>query len=388
MFRFILFSTLYFLFSHTMAEDYYAMLGVSKTANEEEIKRAYRRLAQQYHPDRKGGDEQKFKKINEAYQVLSHKEKRAQYDRFGHAFSGGAPGAGQGFSGFEGFDVNFDNFNFGDMGDISDIFESFFGGLGGKKRKTYTRGSDLQVMQNITLEEAYKGMKKHLDFELFVSCATCNGMGYFGKEGTKTCEACNGRGEVKEVRRSFFGNFQQIRSCEKCFGSGQIPNKVCSACKGKGRVKQSKTVNVEILPGVLDGQLIKITGAGEAGERGAATGDLYVQVRIQPHKTFKRQGDDLLIVKEISPLAILLGKKIEIPTLSGEKIWAEIPAGFNLSEQLRVPGRGMPHFGSSAKLTTSSHSHGDLYVKFEIRAPKKVSHKAKKIFEDLEGEIE
>lgn len=358
--------------------DYYKILGVTKTASDDEIKRAYRKLAQEHHPDRPTGNEKKFKEINEAYQVLSNKEKRAQYDRFGKTFNGaggpGFSGFGNG-AGFEGFD-----FNFGDMGDISDIFETFFTGMGGKRRKTYTRGSDLQFVQEVTLEEAYRGIKKDIKFKAFEACKECVGLGYFEKEGTASCSTCDGRGEIKEVRNSFFGAFQQVRACGKCNGTGQIPNKVCGSCKGAGRIIGAKSLQVEILAGVADGQLIKVPGVGEVGERGAPAGDLYIQVRVAPHKMFRREHDDLVVIKTLQVADLLLSSQFEIPTISGEKLTIEIPAGFDLRQRLKVAGKGMPHFGRSGK--------GDMFVEFDIRAPKKVSAKAKKIIEELKGELE
>lgn len=359
-------------------EDYYKILGVSKTATDEDIKKAYRKLAQEHHPDRPTGNEKKFKEINEAYQVLSNKDKRAQYDRFGKTFSGnggpGFSGFGNG-AGFEGFD-----FNFGDMGDISDIFETFFTGMGGKRRKTYTRGSDLQFVADITLEEAYRGLTKDVQFKAFESCKECAGLGYFEKEGTTSCTTCDGRGEIKEVRNSFFGAFQQVRACGKCNATGQIPNKVCSSCKGSGRIMGTRALKVEILPGVADGQLIKVPGVGEVGERGAPAGDLYVQVRVAPHKTFLRERDDLVTVKPLKVVDLLAARSFEIVAIGGEKVSIEIPPGFDLRQRLKVAGKGMPHFGRSGR--------GDLYISFEVRAPKKVSAKVKKIIEELSGEFE
>ncbi len=362
-----------------MAGDYYKILGVEKNSSDDDIKKAYRKLAQQYHPDKASGNEQKFKEINEAYQVLSNKEKRAQYDRFGKTFTGGQ-GGGAGFSGFQGFDFSNINFDMGEMGDLGDIFESMFGSMGGKRRKTYTRGNDLQAIQQITLVEAFTGVKKELRFKTMIACEPCTGLGYFSKEGTKQCETCNGRGEVKEVRNSFFGNFQQVRACDKCFGTGQIPNKICNTCKGAGRTQQTKVLTVDILPGVSDTQLIKLAGMGEAGERGAPAGDLYVQVMIAPDKVFRRQGEDLFIKHEVRLTDVLLNKKLSLPSISGKQISIEIPAGFNLAEQLKVSGEGMPRFGSS--------SRGNLYVSFEVKTPKKISSKAKQLLTDLENELD
>lgn len=348
-----------------MAKDYYKILGVEKGANEEEIKKAYRKLAHKYHPDKAGGDDKKFKEINEAYQILSDKQKRLQYDRFGNVFSGG-----QGFGGFdfsqgpEGFDFGFgfDPSNMEDLSNVSEIFDAFFEGLGVKRRKTYHRGADLEVEKNITLEEAFRGLGAGVRVETFISCVSCAGLGHFSKEGFTKCSTCDGRGEIRETRQSFFGQFSQVRTCSRCQGQGEIPNKLCRDCFGSGRVKSAREVEVNLAPGIADGQLIKIVGAGQAGERGAGAGDLYVRVKIKPHPIFKRAGDNLILRRDLDILSVLDGKKVEVPMLSGGKIMVEIPVGFNLRDQLRIPCEGMPRFGSSHR--------GDLYVEFDIKVPK------------------
>lgn len=355
-----------------MAKDYYKILGVEKGANEEEIKKAYRKLAHKYHPDKAGGDDKKFKEINEAYQILSDKQKRAQYDRFGNVFSGGqGPFAGGGFGGFdfsqgpEGFDFGFgfDPSNMDDLSNVSEIFDAFFEGLGvRRKRKTYHRGADLEVEKQITLEEAFRGSAEKVKVETFVGCQNCSGIGHFPKDGFTKCVTCDGRGEIRETRQSFFGQFSQVRTCSRCQGQGEIPNKICRDCSGSGRLKSAREVEVNLAPGIADGQLIKIVGAGQAGERGAGAGDLYVRVKVKPHHTFKRIGDDLAVRKDLDILAVLAGRKIEIPTLSGGKVQVEIPVGFNLRDRLRISGEGMPRFGTSGR--------GDLYVEFDIKVPK------------------
>ncbi|OGY99600.1 MAG: molecular chaperone DnaJ [Candidatus Liptonbacteria bacterium RIFCSPLOWO2_01_FULL_52_25] len=364
-------------------KNYYKILGIEKSATDDEVKKAYRRLAHQHHPDKTGGDEEKFKEINEAYQVLSDGQKRAQYDRFGTADSMGGGFGGQQWGGFQGgippnrgdgFGFNVDPHN---MGDLGDIFETFFEGLGVKpRRRTYERGSDLELVEEISLEEAFRGVTKHLKIETFVRCETCKGQGVEAKAGFSTCAACNGQGEIKENRRTFFGSFSQVRACEKCRGTGQVPNKACAACKGAGRVTSKREVSVEILPGIEDGQLIKIKNAGEAGERGTAAGDLYVRIKVRPHSHFERHGADLMVRNELNIVDLLLGKKIEVPTISGGKINVEIPAHFNLKDNLRIGGEGMPRFGS--------YGRGDLLVNFIVKAPKKLSGKAKKMLEELE----
>lgn len=374
-------------------------MGVEKNASEEEIKKAYRTLAHKHHPDKSGGDAAKFKEINEAYQVLSDKMKREQYDRFGtaepfgYAHSGPFGGFGQGpvWGGFQGA-PNWEGFDFsggqnsGDFGDLGDIFESFFEGLGVKpRRRTYERGSDLEILAEITLEEAFRGATKELKIKTFVRCAHCKGQGADASAGFTKCSTCGGQGEIREQRRTFFGSFSQVKQCDKCRGSGQIPNKVCGVCKGSGRMTGEKDIKVEILPGIEDGQLIKIKEGGEAGERGTAVGDLYVKVKVKPHATFERRGSDLIVKKELKFFDLLLGKKIEIPTISGGKINVEIPAHFNLKENLRISGEGMPRFGSGGS-TWLTASRGDLLINFIIKAPKKPSVKTKKILEELEGE--
>lgn len=371
-----------------MPKDYYQILGIQKTASDEEVKKAYRKLAHQYHPDKTGGDDKKFKEINEAYQVLSDKTRRLQYDRFGSVESmDGFPGGGAQWGGFPGggFPGGMPNWEggFEGMGDINDVIESFFEGLGVRpRRKTYDRGSDLEVQEQITLEEAFRGVTRVIRLRTFVQCEKCKGKGAEAGVGFDKCQTCDGHGEVREQRRTFFGSFSQVKVCEKCHGSGEIPKKACSACKGAGRIEADHAINVEILPGVEDGQLIKIKGMGEAGDRGAAAGDLYVRVRVKPHATFERVDDDLIVSRELKVLDLMLGKKMEVPTISGGKVAVEIPVGFNLKDNLRIHGEGMPKFGGSA--VPFGASRGDLLVNFIIKAPKKVDPKVRKVLEDLE----
>jgi molecular chaperone DnaJ len=374
-----------------MAKDYYQILGVQKGATEDEIKKAYRKLAHQHHPDKTGGDDSKFKEINEAYQVLSDENKRSQYDRFGNAdisngFGGGAgpggwnvqwggPGGGVP-PGFEGF---------GDMGDLGDMMESIFegfgvGGVGGGRRKTYEKGSDLEVREEVTLEEAFRGITKTIKLRTLVPCEKCKGKGAEPGSGFEKCVTCDGRGEIREQKRTFFGTFAQVRTCEKCHGTGEIPKKACTNCKGAGRVENVREVRVEILPGIEDNQLIKIKGMGEAGERGTATGDLYIRVRVRAHSVFERRAADLIVSRELNVVDLLLGRKIEVPTISGGKLLIEIPAGTNLREPFRITGEGMPHFGASGIFGAG---RGDLYVNFIVKAPKKLDGKAQKALEEL-----
>lgn len=359
-------------------KDYYKILGVEKSATEEDIKRAYRKLAHQYHPDKAGGNADKFKEINEAYQVLSNKEKKEQFDRFGRVYDGQAGGGSPFGNGFD-FGFGFDPSNPDEMGNISDIFEAFFEGMGVKKRKNYHRGADIELLQEISLEDAFRGTEKTIRAKLFSICEACAGVGYDKSGGTTECATCSGRGEIKESRNTFFGNFAQVKTCPKCAGVGQVPNKPCEHCKSAGRIITNREIIIEITPGVSDEQLIKIAKAGEAGERGAEAGDLYVRIKIAPHKVFERRGDDLVTKKQVDLVSVLLGEKIEILTIGGNKLHVEIPSGISLKDKLRIPGEGMTRFGGRGR--------GDLYVEWDIKTPKKVSPKVKKLLEDLKDEL-
>ncbi len=351
------------------AKDYYKILGVEKGATEDDIKKAYRKLAHQFHPDRPSGDEKKFKEINEAYQVLSNKDKRGQYDRFGRTFEG------QDF-GF-GFDPN--NINFEDLGNMGDMFDMFFEGLGVKrKRRAYQRGADLEIEQVITLEDAFHGLETKVKFKTFDICKDCNGLGHFSKEGLTQCSACGGRGEIKENRNTFFGSFSQVKTCDKCFGIGQIPNKSCKNCSGTGRFKAEKEIKVDIVSGIADGQIIKVAKAGEAGERGAEKGDLYIRVRVRPHTEFIREGEHLVVKKELNLIDVLLGNKISVRTISGGTLNIEIPENYNLNEPYRVKGEGMPRLGG--------YGRGDLFIQFQVKTPK-LNSKVKKLLDEFKKEL-
>ncbi len=369
-----------------MAKDYYKILGVPKTSTEDDIKKAYRKLAHQHHPDKQGGNEGKFKEVNEAYQILSNKEKRAQYDRFGQVFEGGQGGSnpfagGFSTSDFGGFSAGFGGFG-GENGDLNDIFETIFeqfGGASGHRRKTYAQGSDIEIIQELTLEEVFRGVNRRINFKTYLVCGDCQGLGHDKSKGFEICDACGGRGEVNVERKTFFGQFSQVRVCSECSGSGQLPKSPCPKCKGKGRVSGNREANVSIAPGVEDGQIIKLQGAGEAGERQGGVGDLYVIVRVKPHSVFIRKKEDLYLTKDIGIAEALLGKDILIADVSGEIFPVKIPGGFSLQEKMKMAHRGMPKLGSS--------SHGDLYISFNLKLPKHISGKAKKLLEDLEGEF-
>ncbi|MBI2011016.1 MAG: DnaJ domain-containing protein [Candidatus Colwellbacteria bacterium] len=354
-------------------KDYYEALGVSKNASKEEIKKAYRRLAHQYHPDKSNGDDKKFKEINEAYQVLSDDQKRRQYDQFGQVFDRGVPGGGA--SAPWGWSVDFGDI--GDLGDLEEVFGAFFEGLGlGKKRRTYRRGSDLELGLELTLEEAKTGKMAEVEFATQVECAKCAGLGYKAEAGLKKCDYCDGRGEIKEAKNTFFGSFSQVVACKFCRGLGQIPNEMCAECRGEGRVKGKKKIKVEVRAGVANGQIIRVKGMGEAGERQAGTGDLYVRVRVKPHPVFERQGNDLYHRPiMVSLVDLLLGKKLKVKTLEGKEIEVAVPPGSDLNEEIRVRGQGMT-------------KDSDLVIKLQAKTPKHLNSKAKKLLEDLRKELE
>jgi len=359
-----------------MSKDYYKILGVNKNASDEEIKKAYRKLAHEFHPDKPKGNESKFKEINEAYQVLSDKKKRSQYDRFGSAEPFGYGGfEGQPFSG--GFSQGF---NVDEVGDLGDIFETFFENFGfGSTRRTYRRGSDLEIPLSITLEEAYQGVVRDVSYETLVNCHHCQGKGGDADAGFSKCTTCDGRGQIKEERRTFFGSFAQVKSCSTCFGHGRTPNKVCKYCQGTGRMKGQKKVQISILPGVHHGQLLAVKGAGEAGEHGTSAGDLYVRIAIKPHQMFERDGDNIRVKKELGIFDLLLDRPIEVLTISGKIVEVRLPSHFNLKEDFKVNGEGMPKLGSFGK--------GDLLVNFVLRLPKKLSAKERTIIENLENSL-
>jgi len=366
-------------------KDYYQILGISRAASEAEIKKAYRALAHKHHPD-KGGDEKKFKEINEAYQILSDKEKRAQYDKFGRAFEGGAgfePGFDTGFSwGKFGEDFDFaqsKGFEF-DFGDLSDLMEDFFGagfGPAGRK-KDLKRGKNIEVELEISLQDVLKGREKEIILEKFVSCSRCQGMG--GEPGTKVkeCFSCRGTGQVQQIRRTPFGSFTRATICPECGGEGFKSEKPCNVCKGEGRVKKEERIKIFIPAGADTNQLIKVEGKGDAGKQGGKPGDLYVRIFVRQHPTFKRKGDDLYVKIQISLTQAALGDEIEISTLEGTKILLKVPSGTESGKVLRISGKGIPHF--------TGYGRGNMYMELIIKTPKKLTEKQKELLEELKEE--
>ncbi|MCK4781509.1 molecular chaperone DnaJ [Candidatus Parcubacteria bacterium] len=355
--------------------DYYQTLGVARDASEQDIKKAYRKLAHKYHPD-KGGDEKKFKELNEAYQVLSSKQKRAQYDQFGRVFEGQAGGfdpgaAGFGFGQGAGQGVEFD------MGDLGEIFGSFFSGDQARK-KNIKRGQDIQVDIQITLEDVLTGKEKKVSLYKAAVCDRCQGSGAEPGSSVKECFTCRGAGEVQQIKKTFLGSFQRYTTCPECKGEGTKPEKLCNVCKGEGRIKKDKEIRISIPAGVDTNQVIKITGEGEAGKRGGNPGDLYIRILVKKHSAFKRSGDDIYHSAPISFSQACLGDKIEIPSLEGKKIELKIPDGTESGKVLRLSRKGIPHF--------SGWGRGSMYVELVIQTPQKLSKNQKQLLEQLKKE--
>jgi len=351
--------------------DYYEILGIEKGATEEEIKRAYRKLAMQHHPDRNPGDasaEAKFKEATEAYEVLKDTERRARYDRFGHEAAGpsGAPGPG-----FDGFDLSDALRAFmRDFGGGGAGFEDLFGGGAGPGPR---RGQDLRVRLKLSLEEIATGVKKKIQVKRQVKCDTCQGSGA-QKGGKKTCSQCGGRGQVRQVQSSFFGQFVNIAACPRCRGTGEIIENPCLKCRGEGRLTDSSTVVVDVPAGVAQDNYIPLRGLGDAGPNGGPAGDLQVLIEEKPHDVFSRDGSDLWLEMPISMPRAALGGEIEIPTLDGV-VKKSLPAGTQTGRELRIAGAGLPHLRGRGK--------GDLIARLRVWTPTRLSAKEKQLLEEL-----
>jgi molecular chaperone DnaJ len=350
--------------------DYYEVLGVTKGASQDEIKRAYRKLAREYHPDvNKAADaETKFKEVNEAYQVLSNPQKRQGYDNFGQAGAqGGFGGGAQGFGGFEGFDFS------GGFGDLGDIFESFFGGsMGGRGRQRQgpATGHDLQVRISITLEEAASGIEKEIEISHLSQCSTCKGSGSKAGKSAETCPVCKGSGQEHRVQRTILGHMAQVITCSRCGGRGKIIKEPCLTCKGTGSERKRQKIKINIPQGVDSGSRLRVKGAGDAGKWGGPSGDLYVMIEVQRHSAFEREGDDLYHKEKISFSQAALGTKIDIPTLKGQAE-LKIPSGTQSHTTFRMKGHGMPNLNYKIP--------GDLYILIEVETPTKLSKEEKEI---------
>jgi len=359
-----------------MAKDYYQILGVSRDASEDDIKKAYRKLAHQYHPDKEGGNESKFKEINEAYQVLSNAQKRARYDRFGDAAEGPgfSPGSGFDFSGFgQGFgQQGFEGFDFGD------IFGEFFGGKGRRAGRAGERGRDIAVDVEITLEDAFRGAERVFELKKLDRCTRCSGNGAEPNTPIKTCPTCQGSGYLREARQTFLGTIATETVCARCRGEGKTPEKPCSACRGEGRTPEVKKISLRIPQGIRDGEMIKIAGEGEAGLTGKRAGDLYATIHVKPHPHFRRDGDDIRLARDVSFAQMALGGTVEIPTLDGT-VRMEIPPGTDPGKTLRLRGKGMPRLHGRGR--------GDMIVEIRLQTPKKLSRRARELLGELDREM-
>ena len=373
-------------------KDYYKILGVKRDASEEEIKQAYYKLAHKYHPD-KGGDEKKFKEINEAYQILSDKKKRAQYDQFGNTFEyGGNTGAGSygygfGHPGSNGgwnfhFGSGFDNMNFGfdKADDLGKIFERFFGGEteDEQEEKDTRKGEDLKINLEIDLKDALRPFEKKIYINKYVVCPRCHGTGAEPGTKLKKCPTCGGTGRVQEIKRTIFGSFITYTTCPVCHGEGYIPEKPCSVCHGEGRIKQDAEITLRIPAGVDSNQILRFKGLGNAGRRKGKTGDLYVRILIKPNPLFKREGDDLIYTAPMTFSQAVLGGEIDIPTLEGKTLLLHIPKGTPSGKVFRISRKGIPHFGRGGR--------GNLYIKLNINIPTKLTKEQKDILEKLKKE--
>lgn len=357
--------------------DYYEVLGVKKDASPDEIKKAFRRLAVQHHPDKEGGDEAKFKEINEAYDVLKDAQKRQRYDQFGHAGVGGAGssagGGGNPFEGFGGFGGQNIHFDFGDGG-LGDIFSQFFGGGASGGQRTARRGRDIEVNLQLSFEEAIFGVEHKLDLEVEGVCEHCKGTTAEPGYDLKTCPTCHGSGQQNRVMNTIFGQMQQTVTCETCHGRGKVPDKVCTVCHGKGTQRRRETINVKIPAGIDDGATIRLAGRGEAildGEKG----DLYLHIRVKADKKFTREGDIILSEQHINMVEAALGTEIEVTTVDG-KVRMKVPAGTQSGTDFKLSGHGVPHVNNPDR-------RGPHIVSVIVDTPTKLSRKQRQILEEF-----
>src|SRR3989441_5329253 len=345
--------------------DFYEVLGVSRSASEDELKKAFRRLAKQYHPDtnKEKGADAHFIEINEAYEELSDPQKRAAYDRYGHAGLGN--GIGNGFGDFAGFSS------------INDIFETFFAGTtaSSQRRSGTQRGADLRYELTITFEEAVFGCQKEIELPRWETCSTCRGSGAQPGTSTSRCSACQGTGEIRRVQQSIFGQFVNVTMCERCRGEGRVITTPCEKCRGQGRVRNNRRVVVNIPAGVDDGIQVRVTGEGEVSSRGGTPGNLYVILTVKPHPFFKRSGNDILYEMPISFAQAALGDEVEVPTVDGKTTTLKIPAGTQTNRSFRLKGMGVPVVHSSAR--------GDQHVIVKVVTPSSLTPEQKRLLEEF-----
>ena len=353
-----------------MSKDYYNILGVTKTATKDDIKKAFHKKAHEHHPDKKGGDEAKFKEVNEAYQILSNDQKRSQYDQFGQSFNGAGPqpGAG-GFGGFGGAQggVEFD---------MGDIFSEFFGGQA-RGRSRASQGKDIHIDVTISLSDAVSGIERDLVLYKHITCKTCDGVGGDKSSKSTKCTTCNGTGKVTRVQQTILGNIQTSGVCSHCQGGGMMFEKDCATCKGLGVKKEEKTLKISVPAGIDSGQMIRVSGEGEAVKKGQP-GDLIITVYVSEDARFRREGPHLYTTVPVAFSIATLGGSVDVETVDDSTLTLKIPAGTQSGKVFRVPGRGVGLVNSTRK--------GDLLVTAQIATPTKISRKQKKLFQELEKE--
>ncbi len=353
--------------------DYYEVLGISKSASADEIKKAYRKAAVKYHPDKDGGDETKFKEAGEAYDVLKDGQKRQRYDQFGHAGVGGSNGGGAGGGNpFEGFGGQGAHFDFGDGG-LGDIFGQFFGGGGGRQRGPQ-RGRDVEVSLQLSFEEAVFGVEEKIELDMDDECSHCHGTTVEPGYELKTCPTCKGAGQVGRVMNTIFGQIQQNVTCETCGGRGKVPEKVCTVCHGKGTERRKRTINLKVPAGIDDGATIRLNGHGEAIGNGEK-GDLYVHIRVKAHKRFTREGDIILSEAHVTMIEAALGTEIDVETVDG-KIRMKVPAGTQSGTDFKLSNHGVPHMRSDKR--------GPHIVSLVVDTPTKLTKKQKELLEEFD----
>lgn len=347
--------------------DYYEVLGVSRDATNDEIKKAYRKLARKYHPDANKDDRnaaEKFKEVSEAYSVLSDPGKRESYDRFGHAATDGNFNGFGGFGGFGGADFG---------GGINDIFDMFFGG-GGRQRRGPEQGADLRVDVELTFEEAAFGLEKDIKVPRTEECGTCGGSGAAPGTGKKNCDQCGGSGQVQFAQSTPFGRIVQSRTCDRCRGAGTIIDKPCSTCRGAGRVRRTRSIKVKIPAGVDNGARLRLAAEGEPGIRGGPRGDLFVFIHVQPHAIFKRDGNNVVVSAEINIAQAAMGDEITVPTIDGDAK-LRVPEGTQSGTVLRMRGKGIPD--------VRGYGRGDQYVQVKVLTPTRLTDKQKELLQEF-----
>ena len=348
-------------------KDYYKILGLEKGASKEDVKKAFRKLASQYHPDKKTGDEAKFKEVSEAYSILGDEKKRVEYDTYGQTFSGGGPGGG--FNWAQAGDFNGMEF---DLGDIFENFSDVFGGgFGGRRQK---RGHDISIDIQLPFREAIFGTERTVVLNKTNVCNTCTGSGANPGSAMTTCTTCNGQGKIRESRRSMLGNFTTVRECDVCKGRGEVPKEKCKSCNGVGAKRSAVEINIKVPPGIQNGEVIRMAGQGEAMPGGTA-GDLYIKLHVLVDKNIKREGHNLFRVVSVKLTDALLGATYDIETLDGTTA-VNIPPGAQNGDVLRIKDKGVPH----------QNRRGDFEIKLKVETPTKLSRKARKLVEELREE--